>query len=55
MHRVIIKCGHENFPSRKIPEKLGFKLSQIESKGEQMANGEWVDLIHYILKREEYQ
>jgi ribosomal-protein-serine acetyltransferase len=55
MKKVIVKCGVENFPSRRIPEKLGFKINQIETKGVKMGNGEWVDIVHYELNRNDYQ
>lgn len=51
---VLIKCGVENFPSRKIPEKLGFSILKIEPEGEKMSSGERIDLIHYLLREQEY-
>ncbi|MFD2200905.1 GNAT family N-acetyltransferase [Shivajiella indica] len=54
MRKIIVKCGLENFPSRRIPSKLGFKIDHIEPMGEQMANGDWIDLVHYVLDRNDY-
>jgi ribosomal-protein-serine acetyltransferase len=54
LEQILIKCGAENLPSRKLPEKLGFKVIKVEPKGELMSNGEWIDLVHYHLQKAEY-
>lgn len=53
MNRIQIKCAVGNTPSKAIPKRLGFHLEGVERDGEQMSNGEYVDLeIYSLLKRE---
>lgn len=51
MHRVEIRCGVGNGPSNRIPQRLGFRLSHVEEQGEQLSDGEWIDLNVYVLER----
>ena len=54
MNRVQIRCAVENFPSRAIPEKLGFMFEGIERSGEFLANQEFTDLAVYSMLKEEF-
>jgi ribosomal-protein-serine acetyltransferase len=54
MNRVEIRCALENFPSRAIPEKLGFILEGFERSGEFLANQKFTDLAVYSLLKEEF-
>ena len=53
INRIQIKCATGNAPSRAIPQRLGFHLEGIERDGEQMSNGEYIDLEVYSLLRRE--
>lgn len=47
MNRIEIKCAVNNFPSRRIPERLGFRLEGIERDGELLANNIFTDIAVY--------
>lgn len=49
MENVEIKCATGNLRSNRIPQRLGFRLDRIEVGGEQLADGEFVDLNVYLL------
>lgn len=51
MQRVEIRCGVGNLPSNAIPRRLGFRLSHVEPRGEELTGGEWIDLNVYVLER----
>ena len=51
MRRVEIRCGTGNLPSNRIPQRLGFLRSHVEAQGEQLSDGEWIDLNVYVLER----
>ena len=51
MRRVEIRCGAGNLPSNAIPRRLGFRLSHVEPRGEELSDGEWIDLNVYVLER----
>jgi ribosomal-protein-serine acetyltransferase len=48
LNRIEIRAGVENLPSRRIPERLGFReegrLLQVERVG-----GRWVDFVLYAM------
>ena len=46
-----IRCGTGNLPSNRIPQRLGFLRSHVEAQGEQLSDGEWIDLNVYVLER----
>lgn len=48
MRRVVIRCGVDNGPSNRIPQRLGFRLSHVEPRGEQLSDGAWIDLNVYM-------
>lgn len=54
MNRVQIRCAVENFPSRAIPEKLGFILEGFERSGELLVDQKFTDLAVYSLLKEEF-
>lgn len=47
MNRIQIKCAVGNVPSKRIPEKLGFKFEGIERQGELLSDGFFTDLEIY--------
>jgi len=47
MNRIQIKCAIGNLPSKRIPQKLGFKLEGIEREGELLAGNKFTDLEIY--------
>jgi glycerol dehydrogenase len=47
MNRIQIKCATENFRSKKIPQRLGFRLEGIERAGELLTGGHFADLEVY--------
>ena len=51
MRRVEIRCGTGNLPSNRIPQRLGFLRSHVEAQGEQLSDGEWIDLNVYVSER----
>ena len=51
MRRVEIRCGTGNLPSNAIPRRLGFRLSHMEPRGEELSNGEWINLNVYVSER----
>jgi ribosomal-protein-serine acetyltransferase len=53
MNRVQIRCAVENYRSRAIPEKLGFRLEGIERAGELLVDDAYTDLAVYSLLMEE--
>jgi Acetyltransferases, including N-acetylases of ribosomal proteins len=55
MNRVQIRVAVDNHKSRKIPERLGFKLEGIERCGELLADDVFTDLAVYSLLAEEFK
>lgn len=51
MRRIEIRCGVGNLRSNRIPQRLGFRFSHVEERGEQLSDGEWIDLNVYVLER----
>lgn len=51
VEHVEIKCAAGNLRSNRIPQRLGFRPDRIETRGEQLADGEFVDLNVYVLTR----
>ena len=51
MERIEIRCAPGNLRSNRIPQRLGFRLDRVEVRGEQLADGEFVDLNVYLLER----
>lgn len=51
MRRIEIRCGVGNLPSNRIPQRLGFRRSHVELRGEELSGGEWIDLNVYTLER----
>ena len=51
MRRIEIRCGVGNLPSNRIPQRLGFLHSHVEQRGEELSDGEWIDLNVYVLER----
>jgi len=47
MNRIQIKCATGNLPSKRIPQKLGFKLEGIEREGELLTGNRFTDLEIY--------
>ncbi|RXQ95946.1 N-acetyltransferase [Ancylomarina salipaludis] len=47
MNRIQIKCAERNFPSKKIPKRLGFVFEGIERDGELLTGGVFTDLEIY--------
>ena len=47
INRIQIKCATENFRSKKIPQRLGFRLEGIERAGELLTGGYFTDLEVY--------
>ena len=47
INRIQIKCATENFRSKKIPQRLGFRLEGIERAGELLTGGCFVDIEVY--------
>jgi ribosomal-protein-serine acetyltransferase len=47
MHRIQIRCGVGNIPSKNIPKRLNFTLEGIECDGELLSNGKYIDLEVY--------
>lgn len=52
MQRVVIRCGVGNLRSNRIPQRLGFIRSHVEVRGEQLSDGEWIDLNVYIRRKD---
>lgn len=52
MRRVEIRCGMLNLRSNRIPQRLGFCRDRIEVRGEQLSDGQWIDLNVYTLDRQ---
>lgn len=51
MEHVEIRCALGNHRSNLIPQRLGFRLDRVEVRGEQLSDGEFVDLNVYLLDR----
>ena len=51
MERIEIRCAPGNLRSNRIPQRLGFRLDRVEVRGEQLSDGEFVDLNVYLLER----
>lgn len=51
MEHVEIRCALGNHRSNRIPQRLGFRLDRVEVRGEQLSDGEFVDLNVYLLDR----
>lgn len=47
INRIQIKCAVGNVPSKRIPQRLGFKFEGIERAGELMPDGTFTDLEVY--------
>ncbi len=50
MKRIEIRCGRGNLRSNRIPQRLGFRRSHVEARGELLSDGEWIDLNVYVLE-----
>ena len=48
MERIEIRCAPGNLRSNRIPQRLGFRLDRVEVRGEQLSDGEFVDLNIYL-------
>lgn len=55
MNRVQIKVAVGNHKSRRIPERLGFRLEGIERDGELLVDGVFTDIAAYSLLKREFQ
>jgi ribosomal-protein-serine acetyltransferase len=53
LNRIEIRCGTENYKSRAIPERLGFKKEGIIRQGE-FVNSRFIDLVVYAMLKEEW-
>ncbi len=51
INRIQIRCATGNMPSKRIPQRLGFKLEGIERDGEILSGGKFADLEVYSLVR----
>lgn len=51
MEHVEIRCALGNHRSNRIPQRLGFRPDRVEVRGEQLSDGEFVDLNVYLLDR----
>lgn len=51
MEHIEIRCALGNQRSNRIPQRLGFRLDRVEVRGEQLSDGEFVDLNVYLLNR----
>ena len=49
MNRIQIKCAVGNFPSKRIPQRLGFTFEGIERQAELLTGGVFTDLEIYSL------
>jgi len=52
--QVIIRCAEGNWKSRRIPEKLGFKMERIVKNGELMSDGRFIDLCIYSMQAHDW-
>lgn len=52
MERIVIRCALQNGRSNRIPRRLGFRLDRVEVRGEQLSDGEFVDLNVYVLSHQ---
>jgi len=53
INRIQIKCAVGNFASKKVPQRLNFRLEGIERDGELLSGGCFSDLeVYSLLKRE---
>lgn len=55
MNRVQIRCAVGNLPSKKIPQRLNFKLEGIERDGELLSSGDFTDLEVYSMLKKEFK
>jgi ribosomal-protein-serine acetyltransferase len=53
LHKIVIRCAADNIKSRRIPEKLGFKVEGILRDEELLARG-YVDHYYYGMTRIEW-
>ena len=53
INRIQIKCAVGNDKSKKIPQKLNFKLEGIERAGELLSDGNFTDLAVYSLLKDD--
>ena len=53
MNRVEIRCGAENYKSRKVPERLGFREEGVARQCE-LLHGKFIDLVVYAMLAEEW-
>ena len=54
INRIQIKCACENIASKKIPQRLHFKMEGIERQGELLSSGSYTDIETYSLLKSEY-
>lgn len=52
MEAVEIKCATGNLRSNAIPQRLCFRLDRVEVRGEQLSDGQYIDLNVYRLARQ---
>lgn len=55
MNRIQIKVAVDNEKSKRIPEKLGFRMEGIERDGELLVNNVFTDIAVYSLLKREYK
>ncbi len=52
INRIQIRCATGNIPSKRIPQRLGFKLEGVERDGEILSDGSFADLeVYSLVKR----
>lgn len=55
MNRIQIKVAVNNDKSKRIPEKLGFRMEGIERDGELLVDNVFTDIVVYSLLKREYK
>jgi len=54
INRVQIRCAVGNFPSKSIPQRLGFRFEGIERDGELLTGNRFTDIEVYSLLKNEF-
>lgn len=54
INRVQIRCAVGNFPSKSIPQRLGFRFEGIERDGELLTENRFTDIEVYSLLKNEF-
>lgn len=55
LNRIVIKCAEENIPSKRIPQKIGFRYEGTERESILMIDGQFANLEVFSLLKKDHK